>query len=99
MTALSHGMLSMPRLQLLTLDFLVGPDEPNWHNEDVDMTGNWTGSGQVIGNNAYVPGKTYELVRYVRREGGEPTYRDGAVERWDHGEAGGGLQVLHFGGV
>ncbi|EAA27003.1 hypothetical protein NCU08796 [Neurospora crassa OR74A] len=68
MTALSHGMLNMPRLQLLTLDFLVGPDEPNWHDEDVDMTGNWTGSGQVIGNNAYVPGKTYELVRYVRED-------------------------------
>ncbi|KHE81764.1 hypothetical protein GE21DRAFT_1215144 [Neurospora crassa] len=68
MTALSHGMLNMPRLQLLTLDFLVGPDEPNWHDEDVDWTGNWTGNGQVIGNNAYVPGKTYELVRYVRED-------------------------------
>ncbi|EGO58458.1 hypothetical protein NEUTE1DRAFT_101283 [Neurospora tetrasperma FGSC 2508] len=68
MTALSHGMLGMPRLQLLTLDFLVGPDEPNWDNEDVDWTGNWTGNGQVISNNAYVPSKTYELVRYVRED-------------------------------
>lgn len=66
MTALSHGMLAMPRLQLLTLDFLVGPAEPNWDDEDMDWTGNWTGNGEVIGNAPHVPGETYELVRYVR---------------------------------
>ncbi|KAJ4379934.1 hypothetical protein N0V85_008820 [Neurospora sp. IMI 360204] len=60
MTALSHGMLAMPRLQLLTLDFLVGPAEPNWEDEDV----NWPGQTYELVRYVREENESREMVQW-----------------------------------
>lgn len=93
MTSISQAMLSMPRLQLLTISFLTGPAEPvypdidwsrnphqqvNWARRDAQIL-HWHEQHlqQILTEGGQVPPQTYEIVRYNREENEKREIVDG----------------------